>query len=129
MFFGHTMGGAIFLTTAQSIFTNGLRTLLPQYAPTVDPTAIIDAGVTYATIADGDPASLEAVILVICKSISRVFYMTTLAGFAAFCFAWGIGWKDIRKKEGEKGLRQSKEEDPEKGGCCQYLRGLVFREA
>ncbi|KAK0652690.1 major facilitator superfamily domain-containing protein [Cercophora newfieldiana] len=129
MFFGHTMGGAIFLTMAQTIFTNGLRTLLPQYAPDVSPKAVIDAGVTHDTLAAGDHASLGAVIFVICKSINRVFYMTTVAGFAAFCFAWGIGWKDIRKSPGEKGPIRSREQDVERGGCCLALRGMIFREA
>jgi len=130
MFFGHTMGGAIFLTSAQSIFTNGLRTLLPVYAPAVDPAGIINAGATHETLAAVDYASLEGVIEAVCKSTNRVFYMTTIAGFAAFCFAWGMGWVDIRKRESEKAeAARSRSEDPEKGGCCLALRGLIFREA
>jgi hypothetical protein len=129
MFFGHTMGAAIFITLAQSIFTNGLRALLPLYAPGVDPATIIDSGITRNMLDAGDVESLRGVVMAICRSINRVFYMTAAAGFMAFCFAWGIGWKDIRKNEAEKNRRRISEGDLESGGCCLALKGLIFREA
>ncbi|KAK0619622.1 major facilitator superfamily-domain-containing protein [Immersiella caudata] len=129
MFFGHTMGAAFFITMAQTVFTNGLRALLPMYAPGVDPAAIIDSGITHAMLDAGDVNGLRGVIMAICRSIDRVFYMTAAAGFAAFCFAWGIGWKDIRKNEAEKNRRRISEGGLESGGCCLALKGLIFREA
>jgi hypothetical protein len=33
------------------------------------------------------------------KSVDRVFYLATGTGVGWFCFAWGMGWKDIRKKK------------------------------
>jgi len=129
MFFGHTMGAAFFITMAQSLFTNGLRALLPVYAPGVDPADIIKSGITHAMLDVGDIDRLHGITTALCRSIDRVFYMTAGAAFAAFCFAWGIGWKDIRKNEDEKNRRRTSEGDLEAGGCCVALKGFIFREA
>ncbi|EAW22604.1 MDR family MFS transporter [Aspergillus fischeri NRRL 181] len=45
MFF-QTLGGALFIAVAQSVFQNGLISGLAKYAPTVDPAAIVKAGAT-----------------------------------------------------------------------------------
>ncbi|KAK3358748.1 putative MFS multidrug transporter [Lasiosphaeria hispida] len=104
MMFGHTMGGAIFLSLAQTVFTNSLRALIPVYAPSVDPRAVIAAGTTHEGLATVDESNVAGVLLAVCKSVNRVFYMTTGAAFAAFCFAWGIGWRNIREcKDGGEG--------------------------
>ncbi|KAK3681283.1 major facilitator superfamily domain-containing protein [Podospora appendiculata] len=100
LMFCHTIGGAVFLSLAEMIFTNGLRSLIPVYAPLVDPNAIIAAGATSSGLLTAvDPSQLSGVLVAICKSVNRVFYITAGAGFAAFCFAWGMGWKDVRKRD------------------------------
>lgn len=96
MMFGHTMGGAIFISLAQTIFMDGLRKLIPIYAPGVDPEIIIKAGTDLRDSDTGLVPEMAGVLVAITKSINRVFYMTAGAGAAAFCFAWGIGWKDVR---------------------------------
>jgi hypothetical protein len=40
------LGGALFVSLAQTIFTNGLRNALPTFAPQVDPQTVITAGAT-----------------------------------------------------------------------------------
>ncbi|KAL4890272.1 major facilitator superfamily domain-containing protein [Aspergillus ambiguus] len=45
MFF-QTLGGALFIAVAQSVFQNGLIQGIAEYAPKVDPTAIVKAGAT-----------------------------------------------------------------------------------
>jgi len=95
--FSMTIFGAAFLTFADTIFTNSLKTQIPHYAPAVDPKVVIAGG--SAAIRDvftGD--DLAGVLLAYSKSVDRVFYLTAGAGVGAFCFAWGMGWKDIRKK-------------------------------
>ncbi|KAK4450215.1 major facilitator superfamily domain-containing protein [Podospora aff. communis PSN243] len=128
MFFGHTMGAAIFITLAQCVFTNGLRTLLPVYAHGVDPATIINSGITRKYPDAGDDAITKGIVKAICGSIDHVFYMTAAAAFMAFCFAWGIGWSDIRKNDPEK-KRRINEGDLESGGCFLGLKGMIFREA
>lgn len=96
--FSSTLGGAIFLTFANTIFTNSLKSEIPKYAPSVDPQAVVDAGATAvkSVVSQGD---LAGVLLAYSKAFDRVFYLTAGAAVACFVFAWGMGWKDIRQKK------------------------------
>lgn len=96
--FSQNFGGALFLSFSETIFSNSLKTLLPKYAPSVDPETIINAGATgFRTIIS--PAEIPNVLVAYSKSVDRVFYMTAGAGVVCFLFSWGIGWKDIRKRK------------------------------
>ncbi|KAI9740060.1 MAG: hypothetical protein M1818_004811 [Claussenomyces sp. TS43310] len=95
--FSQTFAGAIFLSLSDTIFTNGLETLIPRYAPSVDPQIIINAGATgFRTIVRG--TDLANVLVAYAESVDRVFYFTAGLAVACFTFAWAMGWKDIRKK-------------------------------
>jgi len=94
--FGHTIGGAVFLSLAQALFTRGLRIELPRRVPGIDVDKIISAGVTPAALASVPPDQIAGVLRALCTSVNHVFYLTAAAGVAAFCFAWGLGWRDIR---------------------------------
>ncbi|KAI1642322.1 putative MFS multidrug transporter [Daldinia loculata] len=97
LMFSQNFGGALFLSFAETIFSNSLKTLIPEYAPSVNPETIINAGATgfRRTIS---PAEITHVLVAYSKSIDRVFYMTAGMGVLCFVFSWGTGWKDIRKK-------------------------------
>ena len=99
--FGHTIGGAIFLTLGQTIFTSSLRAEIPKYAPDVDSNIVIAAGATGIRVAITDKNQLAGLLLAVSRSLNRVFYLTAGAAVGSFCFAWGMGWKDIRKKKGD----------------------------
>lgn len=96
--FSSTLGGAMFLTFASTIFTNSLKTLIPQYAPNVDPQIVIEAGATgfRKVVSEKD---LADILVAYAKSVNRVFYMIASTACVCFVFAWGMGWKDIRKKK------------------------------
>ena len=95
--FSQTFGGAMFLSFGDTIFTNSLRSLLPQYAPNVDAQAVIAAGATgFRDFVKG--ADLDKVLQAYAISVDRVFYLVAAAGVCCFIFSWGMGWKDIRRK-------------------------------
>lgn len=95
--FSQTFGGAMFLSFSDTIFTNSLKSLIPTYASSVDPEAVITAGATgFRKIISGN--DLTNVLMAYAKSVDRVFYLTAGAAVGCFVFAWGMGWKDIRKK-------------------------------
>ncbi|KAF3054874.1 putative HC-toxin efflux carrier TOXA [Daldinia childiae] len=97
LMFSQNFGGALFLSFAETIFSNSLKTLIPEYAPSVDPETIINAGATgFRSIISS--AEIANVLVAYSKSIDRVFYMTAGMGVLCFVFSWGTGWKDIRKK-------------------------------
>ncbi|KIM97024.1 hypothetical protein OIDMADRAFT_44464 [Oidiodendron maius Zn] len=96
--FSQSLGGALFLSFSETIFTNSLQTLIPKYAPSVDPQIVINAGATgFRTMIKG--ADLAGVLVAYAKSVDRVFYLTVGAAVGCFSFAWAMGWKDIRKKK------------------------------
>jgi hypothetical protein len=86
----------VFLSIANTIFTNSLRLEILKYAPSVNPNMVITAGAT----------AFRGVIVAYLKSVDRVFYLTAVGGFCCFCFAWGMGWKDVRKTEDEETPKQ-----------------------
>ena len=98
LMFSQAFGGALFLSLSDTIFTNSLKTLIPQYATSVNPQTVINAGATgFRSMIEG--VALDGVLVAYAKSVDRVFYL--LAGAACGCFVsgWFMGWKDIRKKE------------------------------
>lgn len=90
---------ATFLSFADVIFNNSLRTIIPQQAPDINVKAVIQAGATaFRSVV---PASdLQAVLRAYAISIDHVFYLAIGASCAAFLTCWGMGWKDIRRKQG-----------------------------
>ncbi|KAL9063634.1 MAG: hypothetical protein Q9157_008152 [Trypethelium eluteriae] len=96
--FSQSFCGALFLSLCEVIFTNSLKTLIPEYAPSVDPQTIISAGAT-GFRANVGAADLPNLLVAYAKSVDRVFYLTAGAAVGCFVFGWGMGWKDIRKKK------------------------------
>jgi hypothetical protein len=95
--FSQAFGGAIFLAFAQTIFSNSLNSELVRYAPSVNPEVVIAAGATsiQSVVAESE---LAGVLMAYSTSVDRVFYLATATGVAWFFFAWGMGWRDVRKK-------------------------------
>ncbi|KAH8896118.1 MFS general substrate transporter [Thozetella sp. PMI_491] len=94
---GHTIGGAVFLTVAQAIFSNSLRSGLYAFSPSVNPEVVLAAGATsFRTVV---PASeIAGVLQAYAQAVDHIFYLTTGAAVCSFCFAWGIGWASVKKK-------------------------------
>ncbi|KAI1628106.1 MFS multidrug transporter [Exophiala viscosa] len=118
--FAQNLGPAIFLSLDEIIFTNGLEHYLPIYAPGISPEFVVTAGATGIREAVS-AAALPGVLEAYTKSIDHVLYLGTGAAGAAFIFAFGMGWVDIRKNRAERervvGLNDEKEQtslsDPE----------------
>ncbi|KAK0716265.1 major facilitator superfamily-domain-containing protein [Lasiosphaeris hirsuta] len=96
--FANTFGGAIFLTVAQTIFTNSLRKHVEEYAPTIDLQQLLDAGASgiRGLVSEAD---LPGVLRAYSESVDQVFYLLTAASICAFIAGWGMGWYDLRKKK------------------------------
>lgn len=94
--FSQSFAGALFLSFSSTIFTNSLKTFIYKYAPSVDAQIVINAGAT-GFRKDIIETALPGVLIAYAKSINRVFYLTAGMAVGCFVFAWGMGWKDIRK--------------------------------
>lgn len=95
--FSQNLGGAVFLSLAEVIFSNRLRHFLSVYAPGVNADALVAAGASATNIKDSLPADLlPAIRLAYSKTFDNVMYLGTGAAVAAFMFATGMGWVRIR---------------------------------
>jgi hypothetical protein len=93
--FLQNFSAAVMVILSQTIFISGLVELIPQYAPGVHPSAIINAGST--SIDKAVPPNLvDGVLLAYSKSLDHVFYFG--AGIAAppLLFGWFLGWQNIK---------------------------------
>ncbi|PYI02700.1 MFS general substrate transporter [Aspergillus sclerotiicarbonarius CBS 121057] len=96
-----TFGGAIFLAVAEVIFAQALKTNIPQYALSVDAATVIAAGAT--GFRDVVPAQdLPGVLVAYAKSVGEVFYLAAAFSVVQFCFAWGVGWRSVKRKKATK---------------------------
>jgi hypothetical protein len=98
--FSQTFGGAIFLSFAQLIFSQGLNSGLAKYAPTVVSETVIVAGATAFRHVVTEQ-QLPGVVKAYSVAVSHTFYLATGCAAAWFCFSWGMGWYSIKKKKEE----------------------------
>ena len=106
------MGGAVSLVAANAIFSNMLRKQLQQRAAEVRvaPEVIVNAGVRgFRRLVHGQ--QLTAVLQAYSNSVDRVMYFGIGVSVAAFAFAWGLGWKDIRVETNLDAIRSNESED------------------
>ncbi|KAJ5084609.1 hypothetical protein NUU61_009188 [Penicillium alfredii] len=98
LMFSQNFSGAMFLTFTDVILDNGLKSLVPKYAPHANAQAIIAAGATgFRSVVAG--RDLAGVLQAYSKSINHVFYMAAALGVCCLIFASGMGWKDVRMKK------------------------------
>ena len=106
MVFCQTFSGAMFIAIANTIFTSTLKKELTNRIPTMNAEDIVKAGATGVRDVV-KPESLLAAQMSYSKAFQSVFYFVVGLAVCMFVVAWGIGWKDIRKKKkGEKEKRQ-----------------------
>ncbi|MCJ1396364.1 MFS sugar transporter [Xylographa bjoerkii] len=96
--FSQTLGGAIFVSVAQSIFTNKLLSGIIATVPSVDPALVLATGATSLQSAVS-PKDLPGVLLAYNGALDQVFYiavaMATLSTFGAL----GMEWKSVKGKK------------------------------
>lgn len=95
------MGGAVFLIVANAVFSNSLRRLLrPQISKIgIAPDAVVAAGARGLRTLIPDGERLAIVLRAYTDSIDNVMYVGVGIACLAFAFAWGLGFKDIRREK------------------------------
>jgi hypothetical protein len=102
--FFQNLGGALFISVAQSVFQNGLIRGLAQYAPTVSPQAILGAGATefrnvLASIGQED--QVENVILAYMTGLRDSYRVSLSVACVAAVAACFLEWKSVKHGEGQ----------------------------
>ncbi|CAM1507800.1 Fc.00g046480.m01.CDS01 [Cosmosporella sp. VM-42] len=122
--FTQYLGGATFLTGAQTIFANVLKNEIKDKVPGVDPNLVVAAGAT-AVRKVVTPEQLPGVLEAYATALSRVMYLGAGISVAALPFGCFLGWKDIRVKN----PAENSAENPCESGGDQTLEGSQSERA
>lgn len=99
MFF-QTLGGALFIAVAQSVFQNRLIGGIVEFAPDVNPKAIVGAGATETrNILSqlGQLNQLENVIKAYMSGLRNTFRVSLALAVVAFVATLFLEWKSVKK--------------------------------
>ncbi|KAK7747293.1 hypothetical protein SLS53_001546 [Cytospora paraplurivora] len=98
--FFQSLGGAVFVAVAQTVFQNGLVEGVRRGVPRLDPAVLTDAGVSQSKEILRR-LGLEAYTTVVMEAyltgLRRAYYITVACAAGAFCAAAGLSWVDIKK--------------------------------
>ncbi|KAJ4258162.1 hypothetical protein NW762_008303 [Fusarium torreyae] len=97
--FVQMLGGALFVSVAQNIFTNELVTnLMALGIPDLHPEAIVHAGAT-SLRAMVDPSALPEVLLAYNAALVKTFQLALILSCLSVLGAMGVEWKSVKGKE------------------------------
>jgi hypothetical protein len=96
--FFNSLGGAIAISIAQNIFTNGLTTNLPKTAPDVNPKVVINAGASYLRRVV-TPEQLPGVLLAYMDGLKQAFIISIACGGIGTICACFVEWKSVKGKK------------------------------
>lgn len=96
--FSQTLGGALFVSVAQNVFTNSLLKNVKAIVPDVDPMIVLGAGAT--TLQKVIPSQyLAGVRQAYNDSITDTFYVGVAMGAVSIVGALALEWKSIKGKK------------------------------
>ena len=108
--FFQSLGGAIFISVAQSVFQNGLATGIEEYTTGIDPQLFLHSGATLVrpilTEIHREDA-LEGVLQAYVLGLTHCFTISVACACAAFIAAACLQWKSV-KKHGQGGTGKKK---------------------
>ncbi|KAI1374343.1 major facilitator superfamily-domain-containing protein [Hypoxylon crocopeplum] len=118
--FSQLLGGAFFSAIAKTVFTSSIGGALQKFAPSVDPSLLIDSGVTeIAKVIP--PDQLQGALLAYNEAIDHIFYLQLGAACCAFLSGWGMGWRNLKEVKQEK-------ENVESSDAELAIRGSIAKE-
>lgn len=107
--FGTSVAGVI----SNTIFTETLTAKIPIYAPSVSVEDILNAGsgssAVRGVIPEGHADELDGLLKVYSDGLRNVYYFLVGLAVSTTVVSLGMGWKDVRKKQGHD-TEQSKED-------------------
>lgn len=101
--FFQSLGGALFIAVAQTVFQNGLIDGINRDAPDIDPTIFINAGASQVRNILAQlhlESATNAVLTAYLQGLRNTYYITAACAAAAFVAALGLDWKTIKKNQG-----------------------------
>ncbi|KAJ7615231.1 major facilitator superfamily domain-containing protein [Mycena polygramma] len=97
MIFAQVLGGSVFASVGQNVFTNKLKDQLASLVPSLDPTIVLKVGAT--SIRDAiDAADLPAVLAVYNNALVSGFYVAVAMACLSLGGALAMEWKSVKGK-------------------------------
>ncbi|OAA53910.1 Major facilitator superfamily domain, general substrate transporter [Niveomyces insectorum RCEF 264] len=96
--FLQTLGGALFVSISQNIFTNKLQTYVREFVPGLDPAVVLATGAT--SVQTTIPAEdLPGVTLAYSDALTRTFVVSTALAAMTIIGSLAIEWKSVKGKK------------------------------
>jgi len=100
--FVQTLGGALFVSIGQNVFSNKLVQGLKEYAPNIDPTIVLNTGAT-SIQQSIDKAQLPGVTLAYNNALIHAFLVAAVMATLTIVGSASIEWKSVKGKKIEMG--------------------------
>lgn len=97
-----TLGGALFISVGQNLFTNQLVTNLVADVPNIDPSIVLKVGATNLRHAV-DPSNLSGVLTAYNGALIQAFRVSLAMACFSVIGALGMEWKSVKGKKLEVG--------------------------
>lgn len=100
--FFQSLGGAIFIAVAQTVFQNGLIEGVERNVPDLDPSIFINSGadqVRQILQSMGMEQYTTTVLNAYLSGLRNTYYISVACAAAAFCATLGLSWVSIKKKD------------------------------
>jgi hypothetical protein len=98
--FFQTLGGALFISVAQTVFQNGLIEGIHKSLPDLDPQIFLHSGATQirkVLQSLGREGDLNRVLQAYVEGLSDCYFITVACSIAAFFVACGLRWRSVKK--------------------------------
>lgn len=95
--FAQTLGGALFLSVGQNIFSNQLLKNLRTYVPDFDPFYVLKIGAT--NLKAVPPQFYQGVLTAYNKTLTQVFYVSVATAALSIFGALALEWKSVKGKK------------------------------
>ena len=96
-----TLGGALFISVGQNVFTNRLLTNLQTSVPNIPPGLVLATGATSlkSTIEKTDPSSVGRVLDAYNNAVTQTYYVSLAMACFSLIGALGMEWKSVKVKK------------------------------
>jgi EmrB/QacA subfamily drug resistance transporter len=98
MMFTQTLGGALFISVGQNVFTNQLIKNLASIVPDLDASIVLRTGATELKNAI-DPEYLSGVLAAYNQTLTQTFYVSVACGTMSIIGAVFVEWKSMKGKQ------------------------------
>lgn len=95
-----TLGGALFVSIGQNVFSNELVKGLAEYAPSIKPSVVLSIGAT--SLQKGNEISAEVlpgVILAYNNALTKAFLVAAIMAASTIIGSAAIEWKSVKGKK------------------------------